>query len=146
MNVSTSCLGGLALALSMLGCANVETAKLSPVPAALPSPTTTPAAEATPEQAPSKAALPIRYVVVPGDSLWKIASKQGVLGDAFHWPLLYRQNRDQIVDPDLIESGEELTFNQAMDSSEIASAQTLAEETPPYVPHSGARKNLPLKY
>jgi nucleoid-associated protein YgaU len=44
----------------------------------------------------------IMYTVVRGDHLWGIAGKSEHFGNSFAWPVLYKANRDQIKDPDLI--------------------------------------------
>lgn len=44
----------------------------------------------------------ISYKVVRGDHLWGIAKKKEHYGNAFAWPIIYKANRDQIKDPDLI--------------------------------------------
>jgi nucleoid-associated protein YgaU len=44
----------------------------------------------------------ITYEVVKGDHLWGIASKPETYDDPYMWPRIYRANRDQISDPDLI--------------------------------------------
>ncbi len=44
----------------------------------------------------------IDYTVVKGDYLWKIAKKDEFYGNGFAWPVIYKANRDQIKDPDLI--------------------------------------------
>jgi uncharacterized protein YoxC len=44
----------------------------------------------------------ISYTVVRGDHLWGIARKQEHYGNGFAWPVIYRANRDQIKNPDLI--------------------------------------------
>jgi hypothetical protein len=46
--------------------------------------------------------LVISYKVVRGDHLWGIAKKKAHYGNAFAWPIIYKANRDQIKDPDLI--------------------------------------------
>ncbi len=46
--------------------------------------------------------LPYSWKVYKGECLWKIASYPEVYGDAVKWPLIYRANKDQIKDPDLI--------------------------------------------
>jgi nucleoid-associated protein YgaU len=43
-----------------------------------------------------------KHTVVKGEFLSKIASYGRVYGDAMKWPRLYRANRDQIQDPNLI--------------------------------------------
>ena len=44
----------------------------------------------------------ITYEVVKGDHLWGIASKPETYDDPYMWPRIYRANRDQISDPDVI--------------------------------------------
>lgn len=44
----------------------------------------------------------ILYTVVKGDCLWRIAGKDAHYGNPFAWPKIYKANRDQIKNPDLI--------------------------------------------
>ena len=44
----------------------------------------------------------IDYKVVRGDNLWNIAKKEQLYDDPYMWPRIYRENKDQIKDPDLI--------------------------------------------
>ena len=46
------------------------------------------------------------YVVVPGDSLSKIAKQE--YGDAAAWTRIFEANRDTITNPDLIHPGQTL--------------------------------------
>lgn len=46
--------------------------------------------------------LPYEWKVYKGECLWKIAAYQEVYDNAAKWPLIYRANKDQIKDPDLI--------------------------------------------
>lgn len=46
--------------------------------------------------------ISIDYSVMRGDNLWKIAKKETIYDDPYMWPRIYRANRDQIKDPDLI--------------------------------------------
>jgi hypothetical protein len=59
----------------------------------------------------------MKYVVKKGDSLWKISAKSSVYGDPFEWPLLFRANRDQITDPDIIDTNEELGVKKDFDEN-----------------------------
>jgi hypothetical protein len=86
------------------------------------------------------------YIVKKGDSLWKISSKSEVLGDPFRWPLLFKANRDQITDPDMIDPNEDLSYMKEYSQADIEEAIGKAKETPPFVPHSTPRKSLPVKY
>jgi nucleoid-associated protein YgaU len=42
------------------------------------------------------------HVVIKGETLWWIAEYKQVYDDPFKWPLIYKANRSQIKDPDLI--------------------------------------------
>lgn len=44
----------------------------------------------------------IMYTVVKGDHLWGIAKKKEHYANPFAWPIIYKANRDQIKNPDLI--------------------------------------------
>jgi len=44
----------------------------------------------------------ISYLVVRGDCLWNIAKKKEHYSNPFAWPVIYKTNRDQIKNPDLI--------------------------------------------
>ncbi|MCP4544863.1 MAG: LysM peptidoglycan-binding domain-containing protein [bacterium] len=50
--------------------------------------------------------LPGSYEVVKGDCLWWISAKEAIYADPVKWPRIYRANRDQIKDPDLIYPGQ----------------------------------------
>ena len=52
------------------------------------------------DRAPRQMSIP--YTVKGGDNLWNIAKKEKIYADPFMWPRIYRANRDQIQDPDLI--------------------------------------------
>ena len=44
----------------------------------------------------------IDYTVSRGDNLWSIAKQEKVYADPYMWPRLYRANKEQIQDPDMI--------------------------------------------
>jgi nucleoid-associated protein YgaU len=44
----------------------------------------------------------VNYEVVKGDHLWGIAKKKEHYANPFAWPIIYKANRDQIKNPDLI--------------------------------------------
>lgn len=85
-----------------------------PAPVAAPAPVTAPT-PAAPAPAPARAAraLPPAMIVTPdtpaceihevkkGESLWLISAR--LLGDPYKWPKVYGENRDRILDPNLIE-------------------------------------------
>ena len=61
------------------------------------------------------------HVVQPGETLWHIAAQ--VAGDPHLWPILYRANRDQIVDPSRLHPGQVLSI------PDFRSEATQADET-----------------
>jgi hypothetical protein len=136
--------GILCAALASAGCA--RQGEVAPNPT--PTPLSTPQA-AVPEPAvqPAVAQAPLlHYTVRQGDSLWAISARPDVLGDAMQWPLLYRRNRDAIVDPDLIDVGLDLGYARDTDQADVATAEQEAKATPPYVQHLQARKTLAVNY
>lgn len=100
--------------------------------------------EATPE--PVKAKPGKKYIVKKGDTLWEISGMGKIYSDNFQWPLLFKANRDQIQDPDLIEVDQELDVKTDISAGEADEAVQKAKDTPPYRPHTSPRKKLPLKY
>ena len=46
------------------------------------------------------------YLVVGGDSLWTISAQDGIYGNPYQWPLIYKANSGQIKDADLIFPGQ----------------------------------------
>jgi hypothetical protein len=86
------------------------------------------------------------YLVQKHDCLWAIAGKPGIFGDSLDWPLLFKANRDEIKDPDLIYPDQNLMFERGYTSEEQDQAKRLAMATPKYVPHTKPRETLPLDY
>ncbi len=68
----------------------------------------------------------IEHVVAPGDSLWSIAAEADVYADPYLWPVIYRQNRDQIVDPAQIYPDQTLVIPIALDARTKARARAEA--------------------
>jgi hypothetical protein len=62
------------------------------------------------------------YTVVRGDNLWNISGKSSIYGDPYQWPLIYKANRDQIKDPDLIFPGQTFGIDRGASSAEIDAA------------------------
>jgi len=149
-NLSLPCAAALAAALLSAGCAKRQQEALNPTPTpaqlesafmATATPTPVPPLP-TPEPTPKRNS----YIVKQGDSLWSIAGDATVQSDNFRWPLLFKANRDQIIDPDLIEPAQDLTWKDNYTTDEVSDAKTKAGDTPPYSPHNRPRKLLPLKY
>ena len=61
----------------------------------------------------------VGYVVQKGDHLWGISAKPAVYGDPYQWPLLYKRNRDEIYDPDLIYPGQVLHIDRDLSQTQI---------------------------
>lgn len=62
------------------------------------------------------------YSVHGGDNLWKISGKDEVYANPYQWPLIYKTNRSQIKDADLIYPGQVLDIDQNASSAEINAA------------------------
>ena len=88
----------------------------------------------------------MKYVVQRGDTLWDISDMGRIYQDPFKWPLVYKANRDQIEDPDLIYPDQEFDIKKDWSREEVADAVQKAQDTPPYRPHTSPRKKLPLRY
>ncbi len=87
-----------------------------------------------------------KYTVASRDTLWDIAAKPEAYSDSFQWPLLFKTNRDQIQDPDLIYPKQDLGIKKDVSPEELASARDLASKTPKFVPHTKPRQALPVDY
>lgn len=69
--------------------------------------------------------LPTYHVVKRGECLWLISEYEEIYNDPFQWPLIYKANRGQIKDPDLIRP--EQNFDIPRDSSESEIAEAVHE-------------------
>jgi LysM repeat protein len=132
VTVAAVLVGGL---MTMAGCGAKKEVKPEPTPAVV-------AVEATPEPTPASQ----RYSVAKGDTLWGIAGMQDVYGDNFQWPLVFKANRDQIQDPDIIEIGQDLAISREFGQEEVAMAIENAKKTPRYKAHKKPRTRLPIEY
>jgi hypothetical protein len=125
----------------LFGCAARQTVKQD----AKPADTGTGLVE---EATPEATAVPtgMKYVVQKGDTMWGISSMGKIYQDPFQWPLLFKANRDQVVDPDIIEVGQSFDVRKDFGADEVTDAVQKAKDTPPFKPHNAPRKKLPLKY
>ena len=62
------------------------------------------------------------YVVQAGDHLWGISSQPKVYGDPYQWPLLFKRNRADITDADLIYPGQMIQIERDMSNAQIQEA------------------------
>jgi nucleoid-associated protein YgaU len=118
LNAMYKALSAGAIAVVLLaGCASAKqvpaTAEAAPAPA--PTPATAPAA------APMAPADDI-HVVVAGEHLWGISSYSQVYNDPYQWPLIFKRNRDQIQDADLIYPGQELRIQRDLTEAQVQQA------------------------
>jgi len=79
-------------------------------------------AQALAERAGSGTSSSSVYTVDKGDSLWSIAGNSSVYGDPYQWPLIYKANRSQIKDADLIYPGQNLDIDRGASSADIDAA------------------------
>ena len=66
--------------------------------------------------------LPTYHVVKKGECLWLISEYEDIYNDPFQWPLIYKANRGQIKDPDLIRPEQNFDIPRDSSGSEIAEA------------------------
>lgn len=67
-------------------------------------------------------AASIQYQVVRGDSLWSISGQQEIYNNPYQWPLIYKANRDQIKDADLIHPGQVFAVDRNPSAAEVDAA------------------------
>ncbi len=62
------------------------------------------------------------YEVVGGDNLWNISAKDSIYSNPYQWPLIYKANRSQIKDADLIYPGQVFDIDRSASGSDIDAA------------------------
>ncbi|MEF2146598.1 MAG: peptidoglycan-binding protein [Desulfovibrionaceae bacterium] len=72
------------------------------------------------------AQLPTSHSVVKGECLWWIAEYKQIYNDPFMWPLIYKANRDQIKNPDLIYPGQSFSVPRAFGLDEVKENRKMA--------------------
>src|SRR5581483_3314578 len=87
-----------------------------------------------------------KYVVKAGYTLWAISSQSGNYSDSFQWPLIFKSNRDEIQDPDMISPGQVLLIQRGQSAEQTEHTRLLASDTPAFVKHGEPRTTLPLNY
>ena len=73
------------------------------------------------------------WTVQLGDHLWGISSHPKVYNDPHRWPLLYKTNRHQLKDADLLQPGQVLDIDRDHSASEIQRAIQHAKTRGPWV-------------
>ncbi len=85
------------------------------------------------------AKLPSTHTVVKGECLWWIAEYKQIYNDPFMWPLIYKDNRDQIKNPDLIYPGQVFSIPRQFSMNELKENRRSAGAPGPYLPPDTAR-------
>ncbi len=67
------------------------------------------------------------YKVARGDNLWDISAQEGIYGNPYKWPLIYKANRDQISDADLIYPEQEFSIIHGMSEDIVEAAVSHAK-------------------
>ena len=111
---------GIALAVAVIatGCASAKRVGQAATPAAAAGA----AGGAAPMAAAPMAKADEKYMVQRGDCLWCISGKSSVYGNPFKWPLIFKANKNQIRDADLIYPGQALSIDREASASAIKAA------------------------
>ena len=72
------------------------------------------------------------HTVSKGECLWTISEGKDGYDDPFKWPLIYKANRDQIKDPDLIYPNQTFSIPRGSSSSEVDDAVHEAKTRGPW--------------
>ena len=72
------------------------------------------------------AKLPTAHTVKKGECLWWIAEYKQIYNDPFMWPFIYKANRDQIKNPDLIYPGQNFSIPRAFTLDETKENRKMA--------------------
>jgi len=62
------------------------------------------------------------YTVISGDTLWGISGRSEIYGNPYQWPLIYKANRSQIQDADLIFPGQNLMIQRDASAADVDAA------------------------
>jgi len=111
---------GLVSVVLLAGCASAKTAPADAAAEPAPAAEETTTVAAAPEEV--TASADDMHVVVSGEHLWGISSYSQIYNDPYQWPLIYRHNRDQITDADLIYPGQELAIKRDFNDEQVQQA------------------------
>jgi len=87
--------------------------------------------------------LTLQHTVEKGECLWWIAEYKKIYNDPFMWPLIYKANRNQINDPDLIYPGQVFYIPRTFELDELRESRRSAGAPKPYLPPRDA--NVPAE-
>jgi len=73
-----------------------------------------------------------RHIVQKGESLWVISRDVDIYGDPYQWPLIYKSNRSQINDPDLIYPGQNFLIPRDVSDWGVRTAVRYAKHRGPW--------------
>ncbi len=73
-----------------------------------------------------------RHIVQRGESLWVISRNIDIYGDPYLWPLIYKSNRNQINDPDLIYPGQNFTIPRDVPDWKVKNSIRYAKHRGPW--------------
>ncbi|MCW8854492.1 MAG: LysM peptidoglycan-binding domain-containing protein [Gammaproteobacteria bacterium] len=104
-----------------VGCASTEEMADSSTPADQVEAQPVQAEEAVSDSSQSSSSTD-SYTVMSGDNLWNISAKGDIYANPYQWPLIYKANRSQIKDADLIYSGQVLDIDRNASSSDVDAA------------------------
>ena len=81
---------------------------------------------------------PVTYKVKKGETLVDISQRREIFNDKYMWPLIYKANRDQMRDPQVVFPGQILSIPRDLSFEEVIEARKQAKAPPPYTPPSNA--------
>jgi hypothetical protein len=80
----------------------------------------------------SRTPAPDHYTVQQGNTLWGISAQETIYHNPFMWPMIYKANRDQIRDPDLISPKQRVTIPRDFSQEEANTAIRRAQRRGPW--------------
>jgi nucleoid-associated protein YgaU len=84
-----------------------------------------------------RARKPASHSVAKGECLWVISEYEKIYDDPFQWPLIYKANRSQIRDPDLIFPDQDLKIPRNVSNGEVNEALYIAKNRGPWSLYDG---------
>jgi len=81
---------------------------------------------------------PVTYKVKNGETLVDIAQRREIFNDKYMWPFIYKANRDQMRDPQIVYPGQVLAIPRDLSFEEIIEVRKQAKAPSPYIPPSNA--------